>query len=114
LKDLSSFIRLSNYFKESGASEEEIESFIAIVHSGGIPKGKVVEHVNRLYDISMEQSILLHEVPSYIKEKLEQKQKIDQEIKDANDTLQNKNANIEAIDEYLKLKEELHKHGMST
>jgi hypothetical protein len=54
------------------------------------------------------------QVPNYIKQKLEEKQKIDQEIKHANDILQNKNANIEAINEYLQLKEELDKHGIST
>src|ERR687884_171928 len=41
LKDLSSLIRIYNYFRQSGASEEEIESFIAAIHSGGIPKEKV-------------------------------------------------------------------------
>jgi hypothetical protein len=29
--DLSSYIRLYNYFRTSGAAEQEIESFIAIV-----------------------------------------------------------------------------------
>jgi hypothetical protein len=53
-------IRLYNFFKDSGASEEEIESFITIVHSGGIPKEKVVEYVNQLYDISKRESIPLH------------------------------------------------------
>jgi hypothetical protein len=114
LKDLASLIRLYNYFRESGASEEEIESFIAKVCSGGILKEKVVEYVNQLYCISKEQSIPSHEIPSYIKDKLEEKQKIDRDIDAANDILQSKNPNIESIDEYLKLKEELDKHGMST
>ena len=38
LRDLSSLIRLYKYFRELGAIEEEIESFIVIVRSGGIPK----------------------------------------------------------------------------
>jgi hypothetical protein len=69
--------------------------------------------VNQLFDISREQSIALEHVPGYVKEKLEEKQKIDQDIKEANDELQAKNANIEAIDEYLRLKEELDVYGVS-
>jgi hypothetical protein len=53
-------------------------------------------------------------VPSYIEKKLEEKQKIDQEIKEADATLRSKNVTIEAINEHLKLKEELDKHGLST
>ena len=81
--DLSSHLRLYNYFRESGANQDEIESFIAKVHSGGIPQDKLVEYVNQLYGISMQQSIALEHVPGYVKDKLEEKQKIDQEIKDA-------------------------------
>ena len=56
----------------------------------------------------------LEHVPDYVKQKLEEKQKIDQEIKEANDALQTKNATIEAVDEYLRLKEALDQHGIST
>jgi hypothetical protein len=48
-----------------------------------------------------------------MKQKLEEKQKIDQEIQQADATLQSKNVSIEAINEYLKLSEELDKHGLS-
>jgi hypothetical protein len=79
-----------------------------------MPKEKVVEYVNQLYDISKQESIALHDILNYIKQRIEEKQKIDQDINAANDILQTKNANIQTIDEYLKLKEELEKHRMST
>jgi hypothetical protein len=52
-------------------------------------------------------------VPEYIKEKLGEKQKIDEEIKQADATLQSKNVNIEAINEHIQLNEELKKYGLS-
>jgi hypothetical protein len=62
--------------------------------------------VNQLYDVSSEESIPPHEVSSYIKQKLEDKQKIDEQIKQADAILQSKNVNIEAINEHIRLKEE--------
>jgi hypothetical protein len=44
---------------------------------------------------------------------LEEKQRIEEEIQHANDVLQSKNVSVEAINEYLKLSEELDKHGLS-
>jgi hypothetical protein len=61
--------------------------------------------VSQLYDISKAQSIPLDQVPEYIKEKLEEKQKIDEVIRQANDLLQSKNMSIETINEYQKLNE---------
>jgi hypothetical protein len=84
LSDLASNFRLRNFIKESGAEEDKIESFIANVSSSDISPEKVVEYVNQLFAVSTEQSIPLHEVPNYIKEKLEEKKKkIDDQIKEA-------------------------------
>jgi hypothetical protein len=49
-----------------------------------------------------------------ISRKLEKKQKIDEEIKQADTVLQSKNVSIEAIDEHVKLNEKLNEHGLST
>jgi hypothetical protein len=68
---------------------------------------KVVEYINQLFAVSREQSIPLQEVPVYIREKLEQKQKIYEEIEQANDILQSKNVSIETINEHVKLNEKL-------
>jgi hypothetical protein len=75
---------------------------------------KIVNCVNQLHDISKSDSIPVQEVPSYIEKKLVEKQKIDEEIQQADSALQSKNVTIEAINEHIKLNEELNKHGLST
>jgi hypothetical protein len=74
---------------------------------------KVIELVNQLFNISRSESIPLDQVPVYIKEKLEEKQKIDEEIKQANDVLHSKNIDIETIDEYIILNEKLKEYDLS-
>jgi hypothetical protein len=44
---------------------------------------------------------------------LEEKQKIDDQIKEADAVLQSKNANIETINEHVKLNEKLNEYGLS-
>jgi hypothetical protein len=48
----------------------------------------MIELVCKLHDISQKESIPLDQIPDYIKQKLEEKQKIDEEIKLAEATLQ--------------------------
>jgi hypothetical protein len=114
LSQLASHFRLYNYFVKSGAAEERIESFITKVSSGDVSPGKIIELVCQLHEISKSESIPLDQVPEYIKDKLEEKQKIDEQIKEANAILQNKNVSIQAINEHIQLKKELRKHGLST
>jgi hypothetical protein len=78
-RDLASHIRLYNFFKEAGVAEEEIESFITNVHSSGISNEKVIDYVNQVHMIAKDEAIPLHEVPSYIKQKLEEKQNVDRD-----------------------------------
>ena len=99
---------------KSGAKENEIESFIANVSSSDVSLEKVIELVYQLHEISQSESTPLDQVPNYIKQKLEEKQKIDEAIKEADTVLQSKNVSIEAIDEHIKLKEELPKFRLST
>jgi hypothetical protein len=75
---------------------------------------KVVEYVNQLFAVPKEQSIPLDQVPSYIEKKLEEKQKIDDQIKEADAILQSKNVSIETINEHIRLKQELKKYRLST
>ena len=49
----------------------------------------------------------------YIKERLEEKKKIEEDIKAAESVLQSKNMSIESINEHIKLSEELENHGLS-
>jgi hypothetical protein len=113
LSDLAPYFRLYNYFRNSGAAEERIESFITKVDSIDIFPEKVIEYLNQLYDISKSESIPLEQVSSYIKQKLEEKKKIDEEIKQANDVLQSKNVNIETINEHIRLNKKLNEHNLS-
>ena len=114
LSDLAAHARLYNYFIKSGATEEDIESFIVNISNSNLPPEKVIQYVNRLFNISNTESIPLDQVSEYIKEKLQEKQKIDEAIKEANAMLQSKTVSIEAINEHILLKEELKKYRLST
>ncbi len=111
--DLASFFRLYNFFRSSGAKENEIESFITNINSGYIPQGNAIELINQIHEITKLESVPPEQLPNYVKRKLEEKQRIDQEIHQADAILQSKNVTIEAINGYLKLNDELDKHGLS-
>jgi hypothetical protein len=68
----------------------------------------------QLFNISNTESIPLDQVPTYINKKLEEKQKIDEQIKEADALLQTKNVSIEVINEHIQLNEELKKYRLST
>ena len=102
-----------NFFRGSGAKENEIESFITNNNSGYITPGKALDLVNQIYEITKSQSVPPDQLPDYVRQKLEEKQRIEQEIHQANGVLESKNVAIEAINQYLKLSEELDKHGLS-
>ncbi|MFL6406842.1 MAG: hypothetical protein ACJ71F_07215, partial [Nitrososphaeraceae archaeon] len=91
LSDLASHFRLYNYFIKSGASENTIESFITKVSTTDFSPEQTIELVYQLYEISRGETIPLHQVPGHIGEKLQEKQKIDEQIKEADATLQSKN-----------------------
>jgi vacuolar-type H+-ATPase subunit I/STV1 len=114
LSDLASHFRLYNYFIKSGASENTIESFITKVSTTDVSPEQTIDLVYQLYEISRGETIPLHQVPGYIGEKLQEKQKIDEQIKEADATLQSKNVSIEAINEHIQLKQELKKYRLST
>ena len=111
---LASFFRIYNFFQGSGAKESEIESFITNINSGYIPPGKAIELLNQIYHISKSELVPPDQLPNYVKQKLEEKQKIDEEIQQADATLQSTNVNIEAINKYIQLKEDLKKYRLST
>ena len=87
--DLASHFRLYNYLiRKSGASEEKVESFITNVSSNDIPPERIIELVIQLHDISKSEPIPLDQVSGYINKKLEEKQKIDEQIKEADAKLE--------------------------
>jgi hypothetical protein len=107
-------MKLHNFFDKSGASEEKVESFITNISTDDVPPDKIIEIVCQLHEISKSESIPLDQVPEYIKQKLEVKQKIDEEIKEADSILQSKNVSIQAINEHLALNEILKEYDLST
>jgi hypothetical protein len=111
--DLASYFRLYNYFRSSGAAEEDIESFIVNITTSGLLPEKVLVCVNQLFAVSGEQSIPPDQVSSYIQQKLEEKQKIEEQIKEADAILQSKNVSIETINEHMKLNEKLNEYNLS-
>jgi hypothetical protein len=113
LSELASNFRLNTFIKSSGAAEDRIESFIENINSSILPPEKVVELLNQLFIVSCEQSIPLNQVPGYIKEKIEEKQRIEEEIQQANDVLESKNVVIETLNEYVKLNEKLNEYNLS-
>ncbi|MFL6456689.1 MAG: hypothetical protein ACJ71G_06950 [Nitrososphaeraceae archaeon] len=114
LSDLASHFRLYNYFIKSGASENTVESFITKVSTTDFSPEQTIELVYQLYEISRGETIPLHQVPGYIGEKLQEKQKIDEQIKEADAILQSNDVSIEAINEHIHLKQELKKYRLST
>ena len=101
--DLTSFFRLYNFFQRSGAKENEIESLITNINSGYITPYKAIELINQIYEITKSQPVRPDQLPDYIKQKLEAKQKIDEEILQADALLQTKNVKVKAINDYIKL-----------
>ena len=114
LSELALHFRLYNYFIKSGAAEDKIESFITKVSATDVSPEQTIELVYQLYEISRRETIPLDQVASYIGEKLQEKQKIDEQTKEADAILQSKNVSIEAINEHLQLNEELKKYRLST
>jgi hypothetical protein len=77
-----------------------------------LPNWKITIAYMQLFNQCLKAS--LDQLPDYIKQKLVEKQRIDEAIKEADAVLQSRNATLEAINEYLKLNQELEKHRLST
>jgi hypothetical protein len=90
------------------------ESIITNINSGYIPTGKSIDLINQIFEISKSQPVTPDQLPNYIEQKLEEKQKIDEEIRQADEILQTKKVKVKTINEYTKLSQKLDKHGLST
>jgi hypothetical protein len=115
LSDLACSIRLNNYINKVAANEDQIESFIVNCMNGAnsLPPGKIIDLTNQLFDIAKFESISPAEVPVYTKQKLEEKNRLEEQIQEAGTVLQSKNVDIETINEFNQLKEHLSKHNLS-
>ena len=114
LSGLAQHIRFHNFLIESGASEEKVESFIANVQLIDIPSEKVIQYLNQIHRIAKEESIPLDEISDFVKRKIEEKKKIEHELRETDSILQSKNVSIQAINEHIQLNEKLKEQGLST
>jgi hypothetical protein len=115
LGDLGPRLRLYNYIKKLGADGDQIESFVANCMNGvnSLHPEKIIDLTNQLFDIAKSESIPPAEVPVYTKQKLEEKNRLEEQIQEAGTVLQSKNVDIETINEFNQLKEHLSKHNLS-
>jgi hypothetical protein len=102
LNELAPFVRLCKYIKKLGADEDQIGSFIANCMNGAnsLPPEKIIDLTNQLFDITKSESIPPDEVPVYTKQKLEEKNRLEEQIREADGILQSKNVDIETINEF--------------
>src|SRR2546428_9445212 len=115
LNELAPFVRHYIYLKKLGADADQIESFIANCMNGenSLAPEKIIDLTTQLFDVSKSESIPPAEVPGRIKQKLEEKQRLEEQIQETGMLLQSKNGDIETINEYNQLKEHLSKHNLS-
>ena len=108
----ASSIRLINYIQKLGANQDEIESFLANLAHSPEPE-RLIDVADQIAQISMSESISLEELGNRVKQKEEEKQMLEEEIKQRRAILESANVDIITINEYKKLKEELNVHGLS-
>ena len=112
LSHIASSARLSNYIQKLGANQEQIETLIANLANSPEPE-KLIDVANQVAHLSRSDSIPLVDIPNHLKEKLEQKQRLEEQIQEAGAILQSKNVDIETLREYKQLEERLRKHNLS-
>jgi hypothetical protein len=61
------------------------------------------EIVNQIYDISKSESVSPYQLPNYVRQKQEGKQRIEEQIQEVNAILQTKNVKAKAINEHVKV-----------
>jgi hypothetical protein len=115
LYELANRTRLCDYIKKLGADEEQIESFILnlLNRTNSLPPEKILEITNQLFEISKSISVPLAEIPTCLRQNLIKNKKIDEKIKTASAILESKQAEVQTMQEYMQLREELSKHHLS-
>ena len=113
LSDIASSIRLNNYIQKLGANQDQIESFIANLANSPEPE-KLIDVANQVAHLSRSESIPLEELEDHVKQKEEEKQRLEEEIKQRRAILESTNVDVQTINEYKQLKAELSKHHLSS
>ena len=92
LSDIASSTRLSNYIKKLGANQDQIESFIANIANSSEPE-KLIDVANQVARVSRSESIPLEDLEDHVKQKLAEKQRLEEQIQEASSLLESKNVN---------------------
>lgn len=80
LSHIASSIRISNYIKNIGTNEDKIESFIVNLANSADPE-KLIDVANQVAHLSRSEAIPLEELEKHVKQKEEEKQRLEEEIK---------------------------------
>jgi hypothetical protein len=113
LNDLARSVRLSNYIKNLGTTDDQIESFVANLANSPEPE-MLIDVANQVAKLSRSESIPLEDLEGHVKQKEEEKQRLEEEIKQTRAILESTNVEMETINEYKQLKAELSKYHLSS
>jgi hypothetical protein len=105
LNELAPFIRLYKYIKKLGADQDQIESFIANLADSPEPQ-KLIDVANQVTQLSRSESIPLEDLECHVKQKEEEKQMLEEEIRHRRAILESTNVEIQTINEYKQLEAE--------
>jgi hypothetical protein len=113
LNELACSVRLNNYIKQIGTNEDKIESFIVNLANSPEPE-KLIDVANQVAHLSRSDSIPLEDLEGHVKQKEEEKQRLGEEIKQKRVILESTNVDVQTINEYNRLKNDLSKYRLST
>jgi hypothetical protein len=113
LSHIASSTRLNNYIQKLGANQDQIESLIANLANSPEP-GKLIDVANQVAHVSISESIPLADLETHVKQREEEVQRLEEEIKHKRAILESTNVDVQTISEYTHLKEELSKYRLST
>jgi hypothetical protein len=113
LNDLACSVRLNNYIKNLGMNEDKMELFIANLVNSPEPE-KLIDVANEVAQLSRSESIPLEELEKHVKQKEEQKQRLEVEIEQKRAILESTNVDVQTIIEHKQLKDELSQYRLST
>ena len=80
LSHIASSTRLSNYIQKFGANQDQIESFIANLANYSEPE-KLIDVANQVAHLSRSESIPLEKLEGHVKQKEEERQVLEEAIK---------------------------------
>jgi hypothetical protein len=84
LSDLGSSLRLYNYIKKLRVSQDQIESLISNLAYSPEP-GRLIDVANQVAHLSISEPIPLEKLEDHLKQKEEEKQALEEEIKETRD-----------------------------